>query len=67
MWPIYKTGEHLVCWLPNPFVTLDTENCRGRRRNLALPGRKLPGHPDIDPWWGLPLKEPPARYLALFF
>lgn len=41
----------------NPFLTLGTENRGGRRRNVALPGRKLPGHPDIDPWWGLPLKE----------
>lgn len=64
LWPTYKTGGHLVCWPPNPFLTLDTENCRGRRTNLALPGRKLPGHPDIDLWSGLSLKDPPGQMLG---
>lgn len=66
-WPVYEAGEHLVCWLTNPFLTLDTENGRGRRRNLALAGRKLSGHPEVDPWGGYPMREPPARCPALVF
>lgn len=65
--PRYNSGGDLVCWLTNPFLALDTEKWQGRRRNLALAGRNLGGHPHVDPWWGLSYERAPSQTPKLFF